>query len=165
MVTSPSCHRQVTPIPPKEITPLPQNTPGPLTGSAPPDAITRFAVDDETKPAVDHFNRVAAKVGWPQCAKLTEPRRASLRKRLEEAGGLAGWVQAIERGGLSDWLTGRTSKGWRADIDFFLQASSFTKLREGSYDNRKTLTSVPDRRDIAGAFDRLEERLAGFTAR
>lgn len=86
--------------------------------------------------AFDAYNVAAASTGWPKAAKLTPPRRSALKARIADAGGLAGWIAAIDRAKLSPLLTGQNERGWRADFDFFLQAKSFTKLIEGSYDPR-----------------------------
>lgn len=94
---------------------------------------------DETEQALDAYNEAAGRTGWPRAQKLTQPRISAIRKRLKEAGGLGGWKVALEKAEASDFLTGRraTKNGtFLADLDFLLQPSSFTKLMEGSYDNR-----------------------------
>ena len=83
------------------------------------------------------YNEYAELASWPKAAKLTSPRRSSMKARIAEAGGLDGWKAAMERAVKSPLLTGQNERGWRADLDFFLQAKSFTKLLEGSYDSRK----------------------------
>lgn len=90
--------------------------------------------------------------GFAEVQRLTETRRRALRKRLAECGGLDGWHQALAKVEASDFLAGR-SKDWRADFDFLLKASKFTKLMEGGYDNR-TDASRPVTTD--------QHRAAGF---
>lgn len=92
--------------------------------------------------AVEIFNRFASLAEWPLVQRLTDPRRASLRKRLAECGGLTGWENAMARARGSPFLTGDNDRGWRPNLDFFLQAKSFTKLLEGAYDAR---TPAPGR--------------------
>lgn len=84
----------------------------------------------------DHFNAVAARVGWPQVQRLTDARRAALSQRIRDAGGADGWREAIDRAAMSPLLTGQTSRGWRADFDWLCKAANFTKLMEGNYDPR-----------------------------
>ena len=104
---------------------LPSEAPAPL-----PQDIEPFAE------AVSAYNLTAASVGWPKAQRLTPPRRAALRKRLEECGGLDGWESAMAKARASPFLTGDNDRGWRPDFDFFLQAKSFNKLMEGAYDQR-----------------------------
>jgi len=90
---------------------------------------------DEIAEAVLAFNAAAQRVGWGQVHKLTDQRRAKLRARLNDAGGLEGWHVALAKAEASDFCTGRAT-GWKASFDFLLQESSFVKLMEGNYDNR-----------------------------
>jgi uncharacterized protein YdaU (DUF1376 family) len=84
----------------------------------------------------DHFNAVAARVGWTQVQKITPARRASLSQRIRDAGGEDGWCEAISRAAMSPLLTGQTGRGWRADFDWLCKPANFTKLMEGNYDPR-----------------------------
>lgn len=85
--------------------------------------------------AVAAYNAMAEKAGLPKAQLLTDKRRKSLAHRLQECGGLDGWRAAMDRVGASTFLTGKKID-WRADFDFVLQAKSFTKIMEGSYDNK-----------------------------
>jgi len=87
---------------------------------------------------VEAYNGIAARVGWPQCARLSDARRKALANRLREAGGLEGWAEAMRKAEGSGFLTGKRGnrKGWAPDFDFFVQQSSFIKLMEGKYDDR-----------------------------
>lgn len=92
--------------------------------------------------AVDAYNAVARDFEWPQCQTLSETRKRSLRARLTEAGGLEGWLAAMDKARASGFLTGRRGRargheGWVPDFDFFIQAKSFTLLMEGKYDDRQ----------------------------
>ena len=86
--------------------------------------------------AVEAFNAMAAKAGLPKVQKFTTVRRKQLAQRLKDCGGIDGWRAAMDKVAASDFLTGRKTT-WRADFDFILQATSFTKIMEGSYDNRQ----------------------------
>lgn len=91
--------------------------------------------------AVDAWNATADRTGLPKVQRLTEPRGKALRKRLDECGGLSGWLTALVKLEASSFLTGRSGKDWRANFDFVLQPSSFQKLLEGAYDDRKPTAS------------------------
>lgn len=85
--------------------------------------------------AVDAYNAMAEKAGLPKAQLLTDKRRKSLAHRLQECGGIDGWRAAMDKVAASAFLTGKKTD-WRADFDFVLQAKSFTKIMEGSYDNK-----------------------------
>ena len=87
--------------------------------------------------AVDLYNDVASRAGLPKCQKLSARRTARLKKRLDEVDGIDGWRAALEKVEASDFCCGRVN-GWKANFDFMLQESSFTKLMEGNYDNGNT---------------------------
>ena len=108
-----------------------------LTGS-PPNKDARQALSD--------WNTMADRAGLPTAQRLTKTRRAKLNARLKECGGLAGWADALARVEASSFLTGDNPRGWRADLDFMLQESSFTKLIEGRYDDREPNTSARKQR-------------------
>ena len=82
------------------------------------------------------FNAMAGRVGLPQAQSFTATRRKHLRARMQEAGGIEGWIIACEKVEASEFLTGGGANGWTADIDFMLRASKFAKILEGSFDNR-----------------------------
>lgn len=118
--------------------------------------------------AVRLWNEMAPRVGLASVQHLSAKRKSSLKARLKECGGLDGWVIALGKVEASDFLAGR-SKDWRASFDFVLQASSFTKLMEGQYDNRDNRDGSPTRpggpssphpNSPKAAFDRLKAELA-----
>ena len=109
-----------------------------LDGLDPPKPAPPPPVDQ----AIQAYNEVAKRTGWPTAAKLTPKRRTGLKARLEDAGGLVGWTVLLERASRSSFLTGKTGGGnghenWRMDLDFLLRDEKFTRLREGAYDDRK----------------------------
>lgn len=88
---------------------------------------------------VNAYNDVAEQLAWPTCARLTANRRAKLRARLRDCGGIDGWYRALAKAKGSAFLRGETNRGagherWRPNIDFFLTESKFLKLIEGGYD-------------------------------
>lgn len=101
--------------------------------------------------AVQAFNRVAEKVGWPCVQKMTDARRKTLAARVAEVGGLAGWVEAMERAGRAPHLIGRNDRNWCADFDWLCKQANFIKLMEGKYDARGGQGNDPSLRAIANA--------------
>jgi len=103
----------------KEKTPLP-----PKGGPSPSDAMRAF----------EAYNQTALRCGLQQAAKLTPDRQRKIIARLKDYG-LEGWSAALANIERSAFLTGRNDKGWSANLDFMLQASSFSKLHDGAYGN------------------------------
>ena len=124
---------------------------------------------DEITEAVKAYNDSAEASGWPQLRILSKQRRASLKARLKECGGLDGWHSALERARSSPHLCGQNDRGWTANFDFLTRQSSFAKLMEGNYDprNRATLgtgASGPDTGMVA-AFAAVAARRAAQSGR
>lgn len=84
--------------------------------------------------AVASWNALADRCGLARCQRLTEARRTQLRRRLADCGGISGWMSALEKIEKTPGLLGDNDRGWRANFDFLLQESRFTKLMEGGYD-------------------------------
>jgi hypothetical protein len=84
--------------------------------------------------AVRLWNATAERLGLPQMQKLTAARRGKLTARLKDSGGIDGWTAALDRLAGIPGLLG-VNGGWKADFDFLVAESKFTKLMEGSYDN------------------------------
>jgi 5-methylcytosine-specific restriction endonuclease McrA len=95
------------------------------------------AVRDELQIALDSYNQIARRLGLSIAQVFNDGRRKKLKQRLRECGGLPGWETALDKLAASSFCRGITSRdGWKADFDFLLQQKSFTKLMEGSYDDR-----------------------------
>ncbi len=105
--------------------------------------------------AVSSWNEMAAAHGLSRVSRLTEQRKRHLRQRLSDCGGVVGWTEAMRLVTESPFLLGQRGD-WKADFDFVLQASSFTKLMEGSYGNRgRALQTGPE-----SLADRMRRSLA-----
>ena len=81
------------------------------------------------------YNETAERCDLPVARTLSPARMRALALRVKEAGGLDGFKQAMANLEKSAFLQGRNDKGWRADIGFVCQPSSFLKLLEGGYGN------------------------------
>ena len=93
---------------------------------------------DEIAEAVSAYNVSAEAAGWPRVRALSKQRRASLRARLRDCGGLTGWDAALARARASPLCCGQNNRGWTASFDFLTSQSGFTKLMEGNYDDRQS---------------------------
>lgn len=86
---------------------------------------------------VESWNETADAVGLPKIAKLTAKRRQSFNARRREFPDIEDWRRAFHCLRHSPFLLGEGPSGWRANPDFFLQPSSFTKLVEGAYEQAR----------------------------
>jgi len=87
----------------------------------------------EIELAIKLWNDLCKKIGTVQCQKVTAARRASLRKRLKDCGGIEGWKSMIEIVENNPFFIGDNNRGWKANIDFILKEGKFTKIMEGGY--------------------------------
>ncbi len=90
---------------------------------------------DNIHTAFRMFVDVAEKINLPVPQKLSGPRKSKLKARLKDCGGLEGWKIALTKLAASPFCRGERTD-FKADLDFMLQEKSFTKLMEGSYDDR-----------------------------
>lgn len=96
-------------------------------GSTEYDALTAF----------ERYNELAQRIGLAMARSLTPQRRRALLARLREHGGLSAWdviLANVERSAFLRGFGGGRS-GWRADLDFLLQAKSCAKVFDGGYGN------------------------------
>ena len=95
----------------------------------------------KTQPHFDltPLNVVFERFGLPKVQKMTDDRRRKLKLRCEETGGYGEFIGQVEAAlANSSFLRGDNRQGWRAGIDFFLQRSSWQKVLEGVYADKKT---------------------------
>jgi hypothetical protein len=118
-------------------------------------------VNRDAELAFDAYNDLASELGLSKAQALTTSRRRKIAARLDECGGLIGWRDAIDKIRGSPFLRGANDRGWRADLDFILQPSSFTRLMEGAYDrtNQRNPAGVGGN-TIAGGFDLIDRAIA-----
>lgn len=109
--------------------------------------------------AFSEFSEMAKRVGLSVPQRLTVPRRAKLRARLKECGGIDGWRAALQSIESNPFFAGDNQRGWKADLDFMLQEKSFTKLMEGGYDRGKPSNHPNGKRTID---DAIKERAYGL---
>ena len=82
---------------------------------------------------VEAWNDIAERRKLPKVAKITPERRRKLKARIQQ-NTIEEWRTALDAIDRSSFLCGDNDRGWKANFDFLLQPSSFTKLIEGVYD-------------------------------
>jgi hypothetical protein len=81
------------------------------------------------------YNETALRCALSQAVSLTPDRKKKIRARISDHGGVVAWKTAMANIERSAFLRGKNDRSWRADLDFVLQPSSFTRLVEGGYGN------------------------------
>lgn len=81
---------------------------------------------------VEAWNATARRFGLSEVKKLTRERQQRIQARIRE-NTIDDFKAALSTIEQSPFLRGEGRGGWKADFDFFVQKSSFTKLVEGSY--------------------------------
>lgn len=94
------------------------------------------------------WNELAARCGLAKAEKLTPKRMKALGCRMKDAGSVQRFGEVIAKIEHIPWLRGDNDRGWRADLDFVCQQSSFVKLMEGVYDRQEAVQ--PPRRSGPG---------------
>jgi hypothetical protein len=106
--------------------------------------------------AVTLWNETADRAGFPKAQIVNERRRNAIRSRLAECGGLDGWKAALAKAEASSFCRGAGSSGWVIDLDALTQAKTFTKLMEGSYDDRSQSRPHSVHDQFKRAFERVD---------
>lgn len=84
------------------------------------------------------WNRMAGEHGLPKALKVDDARKATWKRRVEEAGGVKAIIAAIEAIPESDLLCGRIKgrdgqQPFRASLDWIAKPANWKKLAEGNY--------------------------------
>lgn len=85
------------------------------------------------KDILESWNELAAACDLPKAEKMTGGRLRQAQARLREYPEIETWKRAFRHIHDTPFLRGENDRGWRADLDFLLQAKSFTRLIEGTY--------------------------------
>lgn len=115
---------------------------------------TVHRIPDEPQEAVALWNDAVPAMRGSKVDHLTAERRAALRQRLKECGGIEGWKIALGKIQESDWLSGRVPakggrKTFRVGIDFVLRPTEFAKIMEGGWGGNEALEINPQ--DLTGS--------------
>ena len=96
-----------------------------------PTAVVLALPANDAEIALERYNHLAAELRLRPALGLNTDRRAKLRARLRELGGLDGWTAALDKVRESDFIA---SGRWQSfGLDSLLQPSTLTKLMEGKY--------------------------------
>ena len=139
------------------------------------DKISKVKIDNSTSVSyiVDEWNKLAS-IGIKPITKMASgtKRYESLVARLNQYGEKE-IINAIEKIKHSDFLQGKTGKGFLITFDWFVKPNNFPKVLEGQYDTRKVAETKPKQpkqnrfHNAEGRaytdefFDELESRLTG----
>ncbi len=128
------CRKGRSPLPQRQVTPATQ-APNPSINHQEPSEVKSAASADRLTPSeiLEGWNELAQQCGLPKAGKLTGGRLRQAQARLREYPEIESWKRAFRHIHDTPFLRGENERGWRADLDFLLQAKSFTKLTEGSY--------------------------------
>ena len=96
---------------------------------------------EDVNQVVEAWNTLPSSV--PKVSKIISgsKRDKMLRARIREYG-LTPVVLAVEKVRESDFLCGRTKKGWTISFDWFIGPENFPKVREGNYGARSGTTGA-----------------------
>lgn len=103
--------------------------------------------------AFNDWNKLAEEIGLAKALKLTDQRRRALKARLDDCGGIVGWVKVMDAVRNSPFLKGQNDRNWQADLDFVLKASSFIKIQEGKYAPKNGFSSIDWKKVLGDDFD------------
>ena len=168
------CQALANPLRTPEPEPKPEPKPEPNINAGPENGSTPQADDEvvikraskgtegiDLQWACNLYNETAQRCGLSKIQILNPSRKAKLMARLRECGGIDGWKGALKNIEASPFLRGETTD-WRADIDFMLRRSNFTKLMEGGYDKGRNagggLRPVDNSAAVEEAVRRAEEK-------
>jgi uncharacterized protein YdaU (DUF1376 family) len=85
--------------------------------------------------AFEAYLSAALPLGLAQPRTLTPALRKSIGARLREHE-FDGWTDMLAAVAVSDFLTGKNERGWRADLHWIVKPENFSKILSGKYDNR-----------------------------
>lgn len=84
------------------------------------------------------INNILDEFGLAKIKKLTDERKTKLIQRCNDVGGIDEFLKQLKDSLMeSSFLRGDNQNGWQADFDFFLQKSSWQKVIEGRYRDKK----------------------------
>ena len=88
----------------------------------------------------------------PKVQKLTEGRKSAIKARWREYPDMKTFEKVFARCENNAFMKGNNDRNWVANFDFIFQASSFTKIVEGYYDNMaQGNTQKPTNKPLTGS--------------
>lgn len=88
--------------------------------------------------ALAAYNAVAKRQGWAEATALTKARRSTLKRAVQDYGGLSGFRNALEIAAKSNFVNGKVKPRddrprFRANLDWFCRPVTVPKIIEGFY--------------------------------
>ena len=84
----------------------------------------------------------------PHVQRMSDKRKKKLRTRMADSWWCDNWRKALDKIPQTPFLCGDNNRGWKADIDFFLQPDSVTKILEGKYDKANSQDEYGFNREV-----------------
>lgn len=82
----------------------------------------------------EEFNSIC--VNLSSIKKITDSRKRVINARIKEYG-LETVLEVFNLVNKSSFLNGNSERGWKADFDWIMKPSNFTKILEGNYNNKE----------------------------
>ena len=82
---------------------------------------------------VDLYHQICPSL--PKVQKLTEGRKSAIKARWTEYPNIETFKSVFTKCESNPFMKGNNDRNWIANFDFIFQASTFTKIVEGYYDN------------------------------
>ena len=97
-------------------------------------------MENEDEIVIDYKNIVANYhlycEKFSKVVKLSDQRKKHVAARFKEFD-LETILNVIKKAGLSDFLSGKNDRSWKADFDWIFNPTNFLKIMEGKYDNKQ----------------------------
>jgi len=93
---------------------------------------TYETLENVSEIVVSQYNTICKSL--PRAIKVTDKRKKDISraaKELQEIGST--FEELFEKAESSDFLTGKNTRGFKADFDFILRSSKLVKILEGAY--------------------------------
>ena len=94
----------------------------------------------------DLYNEIC--VSFPRLTTLSDSRKKAIKARLNKYT-VEDLKKVFEKAEASDFLKGSNIRNWQANFDWLIKDSNFAKVKDGNYDNKKSVKKDND----FGTFD------------
>jgi pyocin large subunit-like protein len=111
---------------------------------------------DDVMRAFQLWNEQASKSKWTPVEHYSRSRRANVKRRLKELGGIEGWKIALEKAAESEFIAEDPS--W-FKFDWIMKPANLIKLMEGNYNEKRKQKpdAAAEREKFLSAADRWDE--------
>jgi hypothetical protein len=93
---------------------------------------------DQEQAAFDAYNAMAERLDLRTCRSFSPDRRAKMRQRLREVGGIDGWMIALDKVSESHFIRSWRTGGWSAfGLHSLLQQETLARLMDDAYNGKR----------------------------